>query len=105
MVDNEEPMNDRDFVIMLKVIRAKAIGDSINHHLEVTMDKDKVLEVAKEKLAVAEDTAWKGANKAAKVVDKGLKVYNDFFTNIERKVFKGETIDDKLNRFFAKLFD
>lgn len=98
-------MNDRDFIIMCKVIRAKAVGDSVNRHQEVSMDKEKVLEVAKEKLVIAEDTAWKGANKAAKVIDKGLTVYNDFFTGIERKLFKGETIDDKLNRFFSKLFD
>lgn len=65
------------------------------------MTKEKILET----LTVVEDTTWKGVNKAAKTIDKGLVVYNDFFTKIEKKLFKGETIDDKLNRFFSKLFD
>jgi hypothetical protein len=102
--NKENQMNDRDFIQMCNAIRAKAIRESLSCG-EGSMTKEKVLEVAKEKLVIAEDTAWKGANKAAKAVDKGLTAYNDFFTNIERKLFKGETIDDKLNRFFSKLFD
>lgn len=93
-------MTDREFVIMCQVIRAQAVSSLIcQHRKDLEMDKKEIVEKAQQ----TEETLWKAANKAAKAVDKGVNTYNEVCLNIEKKLF-GEPLDEKINRFFNKLF-
>jgi hypothetical protein len=93
-------MTDRDFIVMCSVIRAEAMKELVcQHRKEYEMEKQKMIDEAKK----AEETLWKGANKAAKAIDKGLNTYNGVCLEIEKKLF-GEPLDAKLDRWFAKIF-